>query len=324
MMKFFTRLLGNGQPTIAKRELYLFQTGNVQRAYTNGDAFIEHEGVVYEPHVIKRGSHKSGRDMEKQTMEVEFSLLSEFAQNLSRSELEETTTVQMFSFEGSSFRQFWSGRLTKVKPHNDGIKLQFETEFTKIGRNAVTRKIQATCPYRLFDSDCRLNKADYAVKTTIKSVDRLNLVLRDLESFAENYFLIGMIEDQNGVLITIESSSGNNIVLKRRYDSFANIALDDTQYTTLMSDIASKTETRDLAQQALDAALPEDENYQTLLNDLAVAEAELLSAQDAVPYVTIYPGCLKTPEACKAFSNMPNYGGFPFLPSDNPLVRQVV
>lgn len=41
--------------------------------------------VWYEPHVIKRGSHKSGRDLEKQTMEIEFSLLSVFAQNLSRS-----------------------------------------------------------------------------------------------------------------------------------------------------------------------------------------------------------------------------------------------
>jgi hypothetical protein len=94
-------------------------------------------------------------------MEIEFSLLSVFAQNLSRSELEEITTVQMFSYEGVEFRQFWSGRLTKVKPHDEGIKLQFETEYTKVGRNAVTRKIQATCPYRLFDQDCRLAKANY-------------------------------------------------------------------------------------------------------------------------------------------------------------------
>lgn len=352
MMKFFTRLLGNGQSTIAKRELYLVQTGNVQRAYTNGDAFIEHAGVVYEPHVIKRGSHKSGRDLEKQTMEIEFSLLSVFAQNLSRSELEEITTVQMFSYEGVEFRQFWSGRLTKVKPHDEGIKLQFETEYTKVGRNAVTRKIQATCPYRLFDQDCRLAKANYAVKTTIKSVDKLNMELRGLEAYADNYFLIGMIEDPSGVLITIDSSKGNQLVLKRRFDSFSNIALSDAEYTALMDDIALKTQALadaqaalalkqtayDQALEALNNAAPEDPNYQDLVDALAlaeteknaaadaisIAEAELRSAEEAVPYVTLYPGCLKTPDACKAYSNLPNYGGFPFVPGDNPLVRQVV
>ncbi|GEM_PF-2642459 len=352
MMKFFTRLLGNGQSTIAKRELYLFQTGNVQRAYTNGDAFIEHAGVVYEPHVIKRGSHKSGRDLEKQTMEIEFSLLSVFAQNLSRSELEEITTVQMFSYEGVEFRQFWSGRLTKVKPHDEGIKLQFETEYTKVGRNAVTRKIQATCPYRLFDQDCRLAKANYAVKTTIKSVDKLNMELRGLEAYADNYFLIGMIEDPSGVLITIDTSKGNQLVLKRRFDSFSNIALSDAEYTALMDDIALKTQALadaqaalmlkqtayDQALEALNNAVPEDPNYQDLVDALAlaeteknaaadaipIAEAELRAVEEAVPYVTLYPGCLKTPDACKAYANLPNYGGFPFVPGDNPLVRQVV
>ena len=57
---------------------------------------------------------------------------------------------------------------------------------------------------------------------------------------------------------------------------------------------------------------------------IPIAEAELHSAEEAVPYVTLYPGCLKTPDACKAYANLPNYGGFPFVPGDNPLVRQVV
>lgn len=34
--------------------------------------------------------------------------------------------------------------------------------------------------------------------------------------------------------------------------------------------------------------------------------------------VTIYPGCARNTTACKAFNNLPNYGGFPHLPGKSP------
>ena len=366
MMQFFKRVLGNGRETVARRELYLFKTGSVVRAYTNGDAFVEHLGHSFEPHVLKRGRHKSGTTLEKEVMDIEFSLQSELAQNLSRSELEELTTVEMFAYEGTTFNQFWSGRLVKVKPKGDGITLQFETEYTKVGRNAVTRKIQGSCPYRVFSDECRLNKDDYAVKTTIQSIEKLNVVLRGLESYADNYFKIGMIEDPMGVLITIDESKQNALVLKRRYDSFSKYVLTDAQLAVLLADIANKqlifdtaqseladaqntlgmkTQAEIDAQTAVDGADPADPNYQDLLDALviaqaekqqaevdvsaknlalSVAEAELQTARDAIPYVRLYPGCMRTPTACKAYGNMPNYGGFPFVPTDNPLERQVI
>lgn len=352
MMQFFKRVRGNGRETIARRELYLFKTGAVVRAYTNGDAFIEHLGYSFEPHVIKRGRHKSGTALEKEVMDIEFSLQSELAQNLSRSELEELTTVEMFAYEGTEFSQFWSGRLVKVKPKSEGITLQFETEYTKVGRNAVTRRIQAPCPYRVFGDECGLKKADYAIKTTIKSVDKLNIVVRGLEAYADNYFKIGMIEDPTGVLITIDESKLNALLLKRRYDSFSKYVLSDVQLAVLLADIVDKQTALnqanadlvtaqlnyDNAVLALSAAQPEDLNYaeleqavadtlllrnnaQNIVND---AETTLQQAKDAIPYVTLYPGCMRTPTACKAYGNMPNYGGFPFVPTDNPLEKQVI
>lgn len=352
MMQFFKRVLGNGRETIARRELYLFKTGAVVRAYTNGDAFVEHLGYSFEPHVLKRGRHKSGTALEKEVMDIEFSLQSELAQNLSRSELEELTTVEMFAYEGTEFNQFWSGRLVKVKPKSEGITLQFETEYTKVGRNAVTRRIQGPCPYRVFSDECRLNKADYAVKTTIKSIDKLNVVVRGLEAFTDNYFKIGMIEDPTGVLITIDESKLNALLLKRRYDSFSKYVLSDVQLAALLADITNKQTALnqanadlataqlnyDNAVVALSVAQPEDLNYAEL--EQAVADALLLrnnaqvvmsdtetalqQTKDTIPYVTLYPGCMRTPTACKAYGNMPNYGGFPFVPIDNPLEKQVI
>jgi uncharacterized phage protein (TIGR02218 family) len=34
--------------------------------------------------------------------------------------------------------------------------------------------------------------------------------------------------------------------------------------------------------------------------------------------VTVNPGCERTPGACLRFNNIENYGGFPFIPRDNP------
>jgi hypothetical protein len=45
-----------------------------------------------------------------------------------------------------------------------------------------------------------------------------------------------------GVLITIDTSKGNQLVLKRRFILFSNIVLSDAEYTALMDDIALKTQ----------------------------------------------------------------------------------
>lgn len=34
--------------------------------------------------------------------------------------------------------------------------------------------------------------------------------------------------------------------------------------------------------------------------------------------ITLYPGCVRNTTACKAFGNLPNYGGFPHLPGKSP------
>lgn len=34
--------------------------------------------------------------------------------------------------------------------------------------------------------------------------------------------------------------------------------------------------------------------------------------------ITLYPGCARNTTSCKAFSNLPNYGGFPHLPGKSP------
>lgn len=48
---------------------------------------------------------------------------------------------------------------------------------------------------------------------------------------------------------------------------------------------------------------------------LVLGSTDGLSIGDAI---TLYPGCVRTTTACKAFDNLPNYGGFPHLPGKSP------
>ena len=53
--------------------------------------------------------------------------------------------------------------------------------------------------------------------------------------------------------------------------------------------------------------------------------AETLANWDSVgPMATVYPGCSHNTTDCDTvFDNLDNYGGFPYLPSENPFGNSV-
>lgn len=70
-------------------------------------------------------------------------------------------------------------------------------------------------------------------------------------------------------------------------------------------------------------------NAETLMNSklnvLNQAEIDLQDAIDAIPYIYMYAGCNKLNTTCKdKFNNLHNFGGFPYIPVDNPTSRSVV
>jgi len=54
-----------------------------------------------------------------------------------------------------------------------------------------------------------------------------------------------------------------------------------------------------------------------IFHNIIVAFGDTSDLYPGLP-VTIYPGCLRTQAACTAFSNLDNYGGFPWMPGKSP------
>lgn len=331
-----------------RRELYTFVRGSEIFRYTSGDQAITVGGVNWDKLTIKRGSISSSSDLEKNTLEVTFAADSEFAQSCLRSALETVTYITLNKYQNSSLSMLWQGRLTSVKPDDATIVLSFESDYTSLARAGARYKYQRTCAHDVYGTGCKLNQDDWKVRTTLVSVDGSAAILRDMGSYADNYFRLGMLENSNGVKISIQASSGNSITLIRRLDSLTNYlttdealqALDDatTGLATAQSNQATaqneydtavtERDTHDIARQEYADAQVIVDQKQVLLDatiaNTAIKQAEYNAAAAQVHDVYVYPGCMKSLTACDGFGNTDNFMGYPFIPEDNPTTTRFI
>ncbi|MHA3083723.1 baseplate hub domain-containing protein [Acinetobacter sp. ANC 5383] len=343
-------MLGFGLFT--RRELYTLVRGSETFRYSSGDKDVTVGNVTWKKLAIKRGQISSSSDLEKNTLEVTFAADSEFAQSCLRSALEEVVFLTLSKYQSGTVSLLWQGRLTGVKPDAATIVLTFENDYTSLARVGARYKYQRTCAHDLYGTGCKLNKDNWKVRTTLVSVSGSAVALRGLESYADSYFRLGMLENSNSVNVGIEASSGNSITLIRRLDSLADYLTTDealqaladatTALSTAESSLATAQENFDAAvvdRDALDPSIPTyADDYaaaQAIVHqkqiDLDVALAAKVTAQASydtatanVHYVYVYPGCMKSLTACDGFGNTDNFMGFSFIPEDNPTTTRII
>lgn len=283
-----------------RREIYEFTRGDAKFYYTSSDKPIQDGDIIYHPITLKRSEIESSSDLEKNSIDITFALNSEFAQDCLRSALEENILVKVSKLQFGNISTLWQGRVTAVKPDGVEITLKCETDYTSLGRAGARYKYQRTCCHDLYGSGCKLDKSQWGIQTTVKSVDKLNVQLRDL-AVDDNYFRLGMLQSSTGVNVAIESSSGQSVTLIRRLDTLADQVTTDEAllvYNTAKSNYESN---------------PNEDNQEAL--DLAA---------QSVFFIIVYPGCMKSLTACHRFNNTDNFLGFAYMPEDNPTTTRIV
>jgi len=345
--KFFQSLTNSA----VRRELYEFTRGEVKFYYTSSDKSVQDGETIYEAITLTRSSIDSSSDLEKNSIDITFALNSKFAQDCLRSALEENILVKVSKLQFGNISTLWQGRVTAVKPDGVEITLKCETDYTSLGRAGARYKYQRTCCHDLYGSGCKLDKSQWGIQTTVKSVDKLNVQLRDL-AVDDNYFRLGMLQSSTSVNVAIESSAGQSVTLIRRLDSLADQVTTDAAlvtYNITKQSLIDSQDTQVLAQTELDQVIADrdalDQLSPTYEQDLLDAQAivdqkqnELDNAhqhtQDAqtafelasesVFFVTVYPGCMKSLTACNRFNNTDNFLGFSYMPEDNPTITRIV
>lgn len=345
--KFFQSLTNSA----VRRELYEFTRGDAKFYYTSSDKSVQDGETIYEAITLTRSSIDSSSDLEKNSIDITFALNSKFAQDCLRSALEENILVKVSKLQFGNISTLWQGRVTAVKPDGVEITLKCETDYTSLGRAGARYKYQRTCCHDLYGSGCKLDKSQWGIQTTVKSVDKLNVQLRDL-AVDDNYFRLGMLQSSTGVNVAIESSSGQSVTLIRRLDTLADQVTTDEAllgYNTAKQALINSQNVQaiaetDLAQaitdrDALDPVSPTYEqdllDAQALIDqkqlalDVAIqntADAQIAFdlAAKSVFFVIVYPGCMKSLNACHRFNNTDNFLGFAYMPEDNPTTTRIV
>lgn len=359
-----------------KYELFRFQVADEVSHFTSGAKAVTLDDIVYIPKVINRSDIESSADMEKNEVKLTFPITDEFAQDLQGDFLERTSFVEIFEKKKGLTRFLWRGRLTKISPSDKEIELVFESEYTELQAMGNRLRYQRTCPHVVYQAGCNLNKDDFAVRTTAVSYNLLDLVVRNNE--VDGFFNLGMITNDKGRLIGIETQNGGQLKLMN-ISSFTTISNADLviaealvvqlteernfaqsdydqsviDYDSAVLDFADKTQAYNDAVAYLDSLDPSDPDYanaeqavadaliaknqseqsmldaETLMNSkleiLNQAEIDLQDAIDAIPYIYMYAGCNKLNTTCKyKFNNLHNFGGFPYIPVNDPTGRSGV
>lgn len=345
--KFFQSLTNSA----VRRELYKFTRGDAKFYYTSSDKSVQDGETIYEAITLTRSSIDSSSDLEKNSIDITFALNSKFAQDCLRSALEENILVKVSKLQFGNISTLWQGRVTSVKPDGAEITLKCETDYTSLGRAGARYKYQRTCCHDLYGSGCKLDKSQWGIQTTIKSVDKLNVQLRDL-AVDDNYFRLGMFQSNAGVFVGVESSTNQSVMLIRRLDTLADQVTTDEAllaYNNAKQALIDAQNAVSITQSELDQAIsdrdaldPASPTYEqdlldtqeivdqkqasldsTILN-MINAQAAFDLAAESVFFVTVYPGCMKSLTACSQFNNTDNFLGFSYMPEDNPTITRIV
>lgn len=264
-----------GQPV----ELYYFRFGSdvsAFYAYNDGETEIEHAGVTYEPHPLKRGKVTSQQSLDKSELKVRTTLASPLAELFRIGPPTSVVTVVIrrghLGDVDNEFLAVFVGKVSQCKREGREAELTCVPASSSIKRSGLRRHYQLTCPHVLYDQDdgsCKASMAAGTIEPVVVSAVAYTSVTLPAAWF-------GSLDHKKFV--------GGMIVWAG----------------------ANGTERRTILRTSSDG----------LTLTLNAATTGLLPAAE----IAVVLGCNHQTSDCEDLhDNILNYGGMPYIPSDNPV-----
>lgn len=312
-----------------KHELYRISDDSVTFHITNANKMIAHQGIVYEPASISRTSINLKTEMEKLKVDITLSADHPLSVRHINTIVESNVTLSIFEDYNGEFLNLWRGRLIGVKLSDDGneVDFSFESGYTRLLKSGATRKYQRTCPYALYSKECGVKKENYRGDVFINSQTgrSLNVAVATRDS---NDFVGGMIEIPGYTFRYIVDSQKLADVEMQKTTIVSYVEIPENT-TEMVKNTDTSTEYNGIVKtRSYSSNVPYDES---LVGTSTTRESQFVGSfyrlvlfsgfNEPVNGVAgdIYPGCKKTSTWCRVkFNNISNFGGFPFMPRENP------
>ncbi len=299
-------------------ELYQFKHGDKAWYFTNHRKDVVHNDITYKSvRGLDRESIEDA-DIDKCEIEVTFpqgSFKNEAGDNFTGIFLNkiyfESVYLTILELEQNETLVLFMGRVTQPKFNDseDTMTLVCSTGESYLNRTILTRKFQKTCPNSIYDRWCGLKFEDWAFDVTVTAINGLTI------TFTVNPT---QVKDAEGNLVFEQIP-----VL----DELGQPVLDVNGQPTY-TDGDPVMETKTYAAGYLNRGLFKKIGVYTFIvgntsNSVTLYREHVgLKVGDVIQ---LAPGCDQSHKMChEKFNNAARYGGHPYMPSENPVMTQLI
>ena len=299
-------------------ELYQFKHGDKAWYFTNHRKDVTHNGIAYKS--VRGLDRDAIEDADIDKCEIEVT----FPQNTLRNEAGDSFTsiflnkiyfesvyLTVLELEQNETLVLFIGRVTQPKFDDsaDTMALVCSTGESYLNRTILVRKFQKTCPNSIYDRWCGLKFSEWAFDVTVTAINGLTI------SFTVNPT---QVKDSEGNLVFIQVP-----VL----DELGQPVLDGNGQPTY-TDGAPVMETKTYAAGYLNRGLFKKLGVYTFVvgntsNSVTLYREHVgLKVGDVIQ---LAPGCDQSHKTChEKFNNGARFGGHPYIPSENPVMAQLI
>ena len=216
----------------SRKELFQFKLGDKAWYFTSSSKSVIHNEITYLPIRGLKRTNIEDAGIDKADIDLTFPQISlknaegdDLAQVFIGKIYYESVTVTILELYKNETLVLFKGRVTQPKFDESAktMTLVASTNETYQHRNILVRKVQRTCPNKIYDRFCGLNFNVWSQEATVTAINGLNVTLQTIAPLANNYLNRGLIE-KDGIYIFIVSNSGNQI---RMYRPFHNLKIGD-------------------------------------------------------------------------------------------------
>ncbi|WP_445346251.1 phage BR0599 family protein [Acinetobacter bohemicus] len=320
-------------------ELYQFKHGDNAWYFTNHRKDVTHNGITYKS---VRGLDRDAiedANIDKCEIEVTFpqsTLRNEAGDSFTSVFLNkiyfESVYLTVLELEKNETLVLFIGRVTQPKFDDsaDTMALVCSTGESYLNRTILVRKFQKTCPNSIYDRWCGLKFKDWAFDVTVTAINGLTITFTvnptqvvDEEGnlvFEPDYQQL----DENGEpvfeQVPIVDESGNPVLDENNEPTFETVPV------MLQGDPVMETKT--YAGGYLNRGLFKKLGVYTFVvgntsNSVTLYREHVgLEVGDVIQ---LAPGCDQSHKAChEKFKNGARFGGHPYIPSENPVMAQLI
>ena len=299
-------------------ELYQFKHGDKTWYFTNHRKNVIHNEITYKS---VRGLDRDAiedADIDKCEIEVTFpqsTLRNEAGDDFTSIFLNriyfESVYLTVLELEKNETLVLFIGRVTQPKFDDsaDTMALVCSTGESYLNRTILVRKFQKTCPNSIYDRWCGLKFIDWAFDVTVTAINGLTI------TFTVNPT---QVKDEEGNLVFVQVP-----VL----DELGQPVLDGNGQPTYI-DGDPVMETKTYAAGYLNRGLFKKLGVYTLVitntsNSVTLYREHVgLKVGDVIQ---LAPGCDQSSKTCDStFHNGARFGGHPYIPSENPVMAQLI